>query len=44
LTRGSNLVAIAVASAVVVGTVLFVLLYEEPTPRKVFGAQYEELL
>jgi protein-S-isoprenylcysteine O-methyltransferase Ste14 len=43
LTRGSNLVAIAVASAVV-GTVLFVLLYEEPTPRKVFGAQYEELL
>jgi protein-S-isoprenylcysteine O-methyltransferase Ste14 len=38
----ANLVAIAVASAVVAGTALFVLLYEEPTLRKTFGAEYEE--
>lgn len=38
----ANLVAIAAASAVLVGTALFVLLYEEPTLRNAFGAQYEE--
>jgi protein-S-isoprenylcysteine O-methyltransferase Ste14 len=37
-----NPVAIAVASAVVLGIALFVLLYEEPTLRKMFGAGYEE--
>ena len=29
-------------SAVVLGTALFVLLYEEPHLRKMFGAEYEE--
>ncbi|MGD0792620.1 MAG: isoprenylcysteine carboxylmethyltransferase family protein [Terriglobales bacterium] len=38
----ANLVAIAVAFVVVLGVVLFVLLYEEPTLRKIFGAEYEE--
>lgn len=38
----ANLVAIAIASAAVIGTTLFVLLYEEPTLRKTFGAEYEE--
>lgn len=38
----ANWVAIAAASAVVVGTALFVLLYEEPTLRKAFGGEYEE--
>jgi protein-S-isoprenylcysteine O-methyltransferase Ste14 len=38
----ANLVAIATASAAVVGMALFVLLYEEPTLRKGFGAEYEE--
>ena len=38
----ANLVAIAVACVVVTGTTLFVLLYEEPTLRKKFGAGYEE--
>jgi protein-S-isoprenylcysteine O-methyltransferase Ste14 len=38
----ANLLAIAVAAAVVLGTVLFVQLYEEPTLRKMFGAEYEE--
>ena len=28
--------------AAVIGTTLFVLLYEEPTLRKTFGAEYEE--
>jgi protein-S-isoprenylcysteine O-methyltransferase Ste14 len=36
------LVAIAVVAAVVVGVILFVRLYEEPTLRRVFGAEYEE--
>jgi len=36
------LAAIVVASVVVLGTALFVLLYEEPTLRKMFGAEYEE--
>jgi protein-S-isoprenylcysteine O-methyltransferase Ste14 len=35
-------VAIAVASVVVLGTALFVRLYEEPTLRKLFGSEYEE--
>jgi len=34
--------AILVALAVVVGVALFVQLYEEPTLRKMFGAEYEE--
>src|SRR5579864_3642567 len=38
----ANLVAIAVASAAILGVALFVLLYEEPTLRKLFGADYEE--
>src|SRR5271165_980401 len=38
----ANLVAIAVACAIVLGVVLFVLLYEEPHLRKKFGADYEE--
>jgi protein-S-isoprenylcysteine O-methyltransferase Ste14 len=35
-------VAITVASVIVLGVVLFVVLYEEPTLRKMFGAEYEE--
>ena len=35
-------VAIVVACAVVLGTALFVMLYEEPTLRKKFGADYLE--
>lgn len=38
----ANRVAIAVACAAVLGTALFVLLYEEPHLRKIFGLQYEE--
>jgi protein-S-isoprenylcysteine O-methyltransferase Ste14 len=38
----ANLVAIAVACAVVLGVALFVMLYEEPTLRRMFGAEYEE--
>jgi protein-S-isoprenylcysteine O-methyltransferase Ste14 len=38
----ANLVAIVVACLVVLGVALFVLLYEEPHLRKVFGAEYEE--
>jgi protein-S-isoprenylcysteine O-methyltransferase Ste14 len=38
----ANLLAIAGAAAVVLGIVLFVRLYEEPTLRKLFGADYEE--
>jgi protein-S-isoprenylcysteine O-methyltransferase Ste14 len=38
----ANLAAIAVACTVVLGTALFVLLYEEPHLRKIFGAEYEE--
>jgi protein-S-isoprenylcysteine O-methyltransferase Ste14 len=38
----ANLVAIAVACVIVLGVVLFVLLYEEPHLRKMFGADYEE--
>ncbi len=38
----ANVVAITVAALVVLGTALFVRLYEEPTLRKMFGADYEE--
>jgi protein-S-isoprenylcysteine O-methyltransferase Ste14 len=38
----ANLVAIGVACTIVLGVVLFVLLYEEPHLRKKFGADYEE--
>ena len=38
----ANLLVIVVALVVVVGVALFVLLYEEPTLRKTFGARYEE--
>ena len=38
----ASLVAIAVVCAVALGTALFVQLYEEPTLRKMFGADYEE--
>ncbi len=38
----ANLGAILVASLVVLGTGLFVRLYEEPTLRKMFGSEYEE--
>jgi len=38
----ANWIAIAAACAVVLGTALFVRLYEEPTLRKMFGAEYEE--
>jgi protein-S-isoprenylcysteine O-methyltransferase Ste14 len=37
----ANLAAIAVASVIALGVVLFVLLYEEPTLGKMFGAEYE---
>ena len=38
----ANWWAIAVAAAVVGGIDLFVRFYEEPTLRKMFGADYEE--
>jgi len=38
----ANLALIAAACAVVLATALFVMLYEEPHLRKIFGAQYEE--
>jgi protein-S-isoprenylcysteine O-methyltransferase Ste14 len=38
----ANLVAFAIAFAVVLGVALFVVLYEEPTLRRKFGAEYEE--
>ena len=38
----ANLAAIAVACVIVLGVVLFVLLYEEPHLRRIFGAEYEE--
>ena len=37
-----NLIAITVAAAVILSVALFVRLYEEPTLRKMFGAEYEE--
>lgn len=38
----ANVAAFAVVAAVMVGVVLFVRLYEEPTLRKMFGPQYED--
>jgi protein-S-isoprenylcysteine O-methyltransferase Ste14 len=38
----ANPAAIAGACAVVLGVALFVLLYEQPTLRRKFGADYEE--
>lgn len=38
----ANWILIAAAVAVVAGVWLFVWLYEEPTLRKMFGAEYEE--
>ena len=38
----ANQAALAVAVVAVVGVALFVRLYEEPTLRKMFGADYEE--
>ena len=38
----ANPAVIAVACLVVLVVALFVLLYEEPTLRKMFGAEYEE--
>jgi protein-S-isoprenylcysteine O-methyltransferase Ste14 len=37
-----NAAALAVAALVLVGVAIFVQLYEEPTLRKMFGAEYEE--
>jgi protein-S-isoprenylcysteine O-methyltransferase Ste14 len=41
-TERANRLAIIVACVAALGTALFVLLYEEPHLRKVFGAEYEE--
>jgi protein-S-isoprenylcysteine O-methyltransferase Ste14 len=38
----ANSVAIAAVMAVALAVHLFVVFYEEPTPRKKFGADYEE--
>jgi len=38
----ANLYVIAGAAAVVLGVAVFVRLYEEPTLRRMFGADYEE--
>jgi protein-S-isoprenylcysteine O-methyltransferase Ste14 len=38
----ANRAALTVAIVAVVGIVLFVQLYEEPTLRKMFGAEYDE--
>jgi protein-S-isoprenylcysteine O-methyltransferase Ste14 len=38
----ANMASVAVAAAAVLGVVLFVPLYEEPTLRKMFGAEYDE--
>jgi protein-S-isoprenylcysteine O-methyltransferase Ste14 len=38
----ASLSAIAIACAAVAGVALFVQLYEEPTLRKLFGAEYDE--
>jgi len=38
----ANWLAIEVVSAMVIAVVLFVHMYEEPTLRKMFGADYEE--
>lgn len=38
----ADLAVIAVACAVALGVDLFVMFYEEPHLRKIFGAEYEE--
>jgi protein-S-isoprenylcysteine O-methyltransferase Ste14 len=38
----ANAAAIFVACAVVAGVMLFVRIYEQPTLRRKFGAEYEE--
>jgi protein-S-isoprenylcysteine O-methyltransferase Ste14 len=38
----ANVVALALALFAMAGVALFVQLYEEPTLRKIFGADYEE--
>jgi protein-S-isoprenylcysteine O-methyltransferase Ste14 len=38
----ANMVVIAIACAAVLGVALFVMLYEQPTLRRKFGADYEE--
>jgi protein-S-isoprenylcysteine O-methyltransferase Ste14 len=38
----ANPIAIAIVAAVALGVHLFVVLYEEPTLRRKFGAEYEE--
>lgn len=38
----ANLAALVVACAIVLGVALFVVSYEEPTLRRLFGADYEE--
>lgn len=38
----ANRLALEVAAAAVIAVALFVRLYEEPTLRKMFGAEYEE--
>ena len=38
----ANMVALEVVAVAVVAVVLFVMLYEEPTLRKTFGAEYQE--
>ncbi len=37
-----NLIAIAIVAAIAGGVHVFVVFYEEPTLRKMFGAEYEE--
>jgi protein-S-isoprenylcysteine O-methyltransferase Ste14 len=38
----ANIIAVAAACLIMLGVALFVLLYEEPKLRKMFGAEYEE--
>jgi protein-S-isoprenylcysteine O-methyltransferase Ste14 len=38
----ANRVALAIAGVAIAGVGLFVQLYEEPTLRNLFGAEYEE--
>jgi protein-S-isoprenylcysteine O-methyltransferase Ste14 len=38
----ANMIAVGAAALVVIGVALFVLLYEQPTLRKKFGAEYEQ--
>jgi len=38
----ASLAAITVAAVIVLGVVVFVLWYEEPTLRRTFGGEYEE--